>query len=486
MNGGIRKGENTPFFVLFAAFLLFHFFMPHIRDDIVIEQGMDFTSIHPDYIRFLIGSKYEEWSSRIVINVMTLIMGKLPHIIWIIADSCMVLLAAWSVSCLTKEDISSKKQMNCFVAALFFLYPFSHMATAGWKATTVTYWWPLACGLYAMIPLVRWIRKEKILPWEYPLFVLAAFYGSNQEQMSAVLIGIYGCSLLFLYREVYKSLFPIRHISYVAESEGERHLVRRRNTVLDREGQQNGTAIWCVVAVWMISAAGFFSALFCPGNGVRVGEETALWFADYGRITLIQKLEIGISSAGFELFYKGNLCFLVLSGMLFWLVCRRYTDLEYRIIAGAPFVTCIVTGPFFFLLRESLPGLEKWKTALTVYGTITVENYTKWASYLPLLMICILVGCVLVTCYLVYEKSRKAFAMGMIFLIGYASRVVLGFSPTVWASSYRTYLFLYMAVIVLAVFAYQEGKKEEIWGIWMEKMVYIVGAVSFFSQIFGV
>lgn len=429
--------------------------MPHIRDDMVIEQGMDFTSITPDYIWYLIGSKYGEWSSRIFINVMTLVMGKLPHMIWIILDSFITILAAWSISCLTKETGREEKQVNTFIVIMFFLYPFSHMATAGWKATTVTYWWSLACGLYAMIPIQRWIYEEKILLWEYPLFFLAALYGANQEQMAAILTGIYGCSFCYM-------------IWSVSDSK-KRHKIK---------------GIWFVIILLFTSGAGFLSALLCPGNGVRVGDETAIWFADYERVTLIQKLEMGVSSAGYELFYGGNLCFLVLSGILFWLVWRQYQDWEYRVAAGIPFVTCVAIGPFSSILGESFPGLEKWKTALTTYGTITVENYTEWFCYLPLIGICLVVGCLLVTFYLIYEKSWKTLAMCVIFLVGFSSRVVMGFSPTVWASSYRTYLFLYMAVIVLAVFAYQEGRKRGIWKDWVERVWYVVAVVSFVSQIF--
>lgn len=292
----IKRKENLPFLVLFAAFFLLHMWMPHIRDDRVIEQGMDFTDITFDYIGYLIGSKYQEWSSRIFINVMTLVMGKLPHIIWMLLDSGMAVLAAWSISSLTKETDRDARRVNWFIVFLFFLYPFSHMATAGWKATTVTYWWALACGLYAMIPIQRWIQEEKILKWEYPLFFLAALYGANQEQMSAVLTGIYGCSFFYIIWKI-------------------------------RSGRKM-EGIWFLGGLFLVSFIEFLSALFCPGNGVRMGDETAVWFADYGRIHLIEKLEIGISSAGYELFYSGNLCFLVLSGILFWLVWKQYSDFE--------------------------------------------------------------------------------------------------------------------------------------------------------------
>lgn len=464
MNTTIKKSSKTPFLLLFSAFFFLHLLMPHIRDDLVIEQGMDFSSITPGYVWYLITSKYEEWSSRIFINVMTLVMGKLPHIIWIFLDSVMVVFAAWSVSCLTREKNREDERVNFFLIAMFALYPFSHMATAGWKATTITYLWALACGLYAMIPIRRWLGEEQIRRWEYPLFLLAILYGANQEQMSAVLTGMYGCTLLYALCMAAK-----------------------------KQERKKTTYLWFLCLLFLIALAGFFSALLCPGNGVRVDTETASWFADYGRLTWISKLEIGFSSAGYELFYKGNLCFLVLSGLLLLLVFAKYQDKEYRMIAAVPFFTSVITGPLYPIIVAVLPGVERWKTALTIYGTITVENYTERFRYLPLIGIFLMIGCVLLSFYLIYENSWKTCAMCVIFLIGYASRVVLGFSPTVWASNLRTYLFLYMAVIVLAVFSYQEilqtakkCKEEYDWLRKVEKILYIVAILSFISHIFAV
>jgi len=471
----MKRKEKTekalPFFFLFAAFFLFHLLLPHIRDDIVIEQGMDFTSVTPSYIRYLIRSKYEEWSSRIFINIMTLIMGKLPHSIWILIDCLMTVLAAWSISCLTEEvfydtaDRNRRKMLenqrieqeeqrkNLFLIALFLLYPFSHMATAGWKATTVTYWWALACGLYAMLPISRWLKEERIKGWEYPLFLLAVLYGANQEQMSAVLTGIYSCVLFYA---VY----------------------------MGKRKRKSGS-FWFLCILFLISLISFFSALFCPGNGVRAGDETATWFADYGRLSFIHKMEMGVSSAGYELFYNGNLCFLILSGLLFWMVISKYQEKEYGIISAIPFVISLITGPLFPVVTAVLPGLQKWKTSLTSYGTITVENYTESSSYLPFIGIFFSIGCVLITFYLIYEKSWKTGAMCAIFLIGFASRAVMGFSPTVWASSYRTYLFLYMSMLVLAVFSFREALKRKIPLEKLEKLIYPVAVFSFISQLFA-
>lgn len=455
-----KKESKKPFLFLFIIFFLLHLLLPHIRDDRVIEQGMDFTPITPSYIGYLITSKYQEWSSRIFINVMTLVMGKLPHIIWIVLDSAMVLLSVWSIFELTDVEERDNKKVASFLVTLFLLYPFSHMATAGWKATTVTYLWALACGLYAMIPITRYLTKTKIKRWEYPLFFLALLYGANQEQMSAVLTGIYGCVIVYAFAVAKKQNRKIPKFFFLQ---------------------------------FFACFASFLLALFSPGNNTRSSDETTTWFADYARLSLVNKLEIGISSAGYELFYSANLCFFVLSGLLLLLVILKYKEKEYRILAMCPFLSSLVFGVCYPIMVSLFPALEKWKTMLTQYGTITVENYTTRFSYLPFFGICLLFCCVLVTFYLIYENSWKSCAMCVIFFIGYASRVVLAFSPTVWASSYRTYLFLYASILVLAVFAYQEFlriKKEKNFEFsWLgkaESVLYIIAVISFISQGFSV
>lgn len=457
----MEKRKNKawmPFLFLGIAYLLLHLLLPHIRDDMVIEQGMEFTSVTPSYVKYLMLSKYGDWSSRIFINVMTLVMGKLPHLVWILLDTAMVVLTVFSISELTrtKECRLEEIRRNAWIVALFMLYPFSHMSTAGWKATTVTYLWALGCGLYAMLPLARWLRGEKNKVWEYPLFLLAALYGANQEQMAAVLTGIYGCALLY-------GIWN-----------------RKKGT---------GSMAWICVVQFAVSFISFLSALLSPGNAARVSDETGTWFADYASISLIQKLEIGVSSAGYELFYRGNLLFLVFAGILLLLVWRKYQDTFYRVLGAIPFTVSLVMGPLSSVLEDSIPGIANFKEALGNYGTITVENYTVGASYLPLMVTILVIGAVLISLYLVYENSWNTGLMWITFLFGYASRVVLAFSPTVWASSYRTYLFLYMAVLVLGVFEYQEllasAGKEEKWILAGEKILYGVAAVSLGMVVFA-
>ena len=63
--------------------------------------------------------------------------------------------------------------------------------------------------------------------------------------------------------------------------------------------------------------------------------------------------------------------------------------------------------------------------------------------------------------YLIFENNdAKGLAM-IIFLAGIASRVILGFSSTVFISGERTSFFLYYAFIILSVLILKEMKRQK-------------------------
>lgn len=410
------KQSYFPFLVLGILYLLIHLCLPHINDDLVIEEGMNFVDITPHYIYYMVVSKYQDWSSRIIINVVTLIMGKLPHIIWILVDTAMVVLAAVSISKLTaaKENIKT----NCFILCMILTYPFLHMSTAGWKATTITYFWTLSLGLFSMIPIRKHYDGKEIRWYEYLFYLAALIYGVNQEQMAAVTTAVFIVALLYFIKE------------------------KRFH--------------WFIALEALVATLGFLSALFSPGNEKRSLDETIIWFSDYASLSFLDKIEIGFSSAGYQLIFNSNWVFIVFAALLSIIVWKKYQDNLYRVIGSIPLLVSLVFGPLKGLLEEGFPGITVMSEALTEYGTITAENYLKASSYFPIILLGLVIGCILLSFYLIYEEILPSLFICFLFLVGLASRMVMAFSPTVWASSWRTYLFMYFAVIIIAVFLFQK------------------------------
>ena len=96
----------------------------------------------------------------------------------------------------------NKNENMTLLIAMIIIYPMMQMNSAGWAATTINYMWPMALGLFSLIPIRKVWDGEKIKFWQYPLYVIALLFSANQEQACAILFGTY---LLFAILMVIKN-----------------------------------------------------------------------------------------------------------------------------------------------------------------------------------------------------------------------------------------------------------------------------------------
>jgi hypothetical protein len=72
--------------------------------------------------------------------------------------------------------------------------------------------------------------------------------------------------------------------------------------------------------------------------------------------------------------------------------------------------------------------------------------------------------------------------VNIIFLAGFASRMIMIFAPTLYASSTRTFIFMYFSIIVCGIFVFKEilNKMEN---DKLSKLQAIIGAITILSFI---
>ena len=72
----------------------------------------------------------------------------------------MAVLACYSLS---KLFVKENKDKNKFMLmAMVLIYPYYTMHQTGWASTSINYLWPLATGLFALIPIRKMWEGEKI------------------------------------------------------------------------------------------------------------------------------------------------------------------------------------------------------------------------------------------------------------------------------------------------------------------------------------
>lgn len=394
------RSSYITIFLIFLFFLLFHLTIPltHVKDD----QLLFFEPLRHDYngnyFKFL-AHRYSTWSSRLVIETFTLY--SVTHFWFFRLINALMMTIA---SVLPAFFVRGSKTRTCDLlvsTALFCCIPLSLFYDTGWIATSTNYLWVYASALLASYSIWALLQKRcnKTL---YIVGLLASIYTTNHEQMLP-LFGTY--SVLVLGYLVYRSdLLVARILPFLG-----------------------------------ITLANLGVILFSNGNQVRYASEVAQWFPDYEALSLFRKLELGFSSTVRHLFFDQLALPVVL---LFVLALALYTKeklskLDYIL----PLIPIAISLFLTYNLFQFIPSTfrEFFYAQFTQYGTtFQFSNFKTWIPELILLGITISI----LWCYL---RVKTSFTLRIIWVLMFCAaivvRMILAFSPTIWASSGRTYLF---------------------------------------------
>lgn len=387
-------------------------------------------------LRVFLRDRYDWWSSRVVIEAAMLPLTAAPVWVWKLLNIGMVLLLI-----LNSADLFAagrKVQAQVFAFAGLWMVPLLTINGAGWITTTTNYLWVLSLGLVALRPLKHWLCGEKFARWEYLICPLCTIYAANMEQMGAILCGAYlVCGIYLLLRDRKLPFFYL---------------------------------VQLFLAMGML-----YYILSSPGNGWRNLHEIEQYFPEFESLSLWDKLHMGFLETG--QYYltggdkRGCFVFALLSGTLFASALQKMAKsgnraegicpAERKRLAGwCGLLAALVPVAFYwgvghlgsYLLsrgafprgghivgvlcgNHSLPGLGEYPAGLVALQT---------AVYLFVLL------CTALTVWFVHGKSEETLLEWTVLAAGFTSRVIIGFSPTIYVSGERTALFCSAAFLIVA------------------------------------
>ena len=180
MKQNIKK--TLPYVIFFALVLFLHMFMNFGGDDIWFAKQLSKQPLM-DFLNY----RYHNWSSRVVIETLLVLITRVNINIWRIIDTIIYTISAF---CIIKFS-NKKNNKNIYLLGilLILMYTYEEMSSAGWGATTLNYAWCLCGGLLALLPLIKKSRNEKIHKFIYIIGMLGLLYATNQEQSCALLFG---------------------------------------------------------------------------------------------------------------------------------------------------------------------------------------------------------------------------------------------------------------------------------------------------------
>ena len=410
----LKDGRGALLALFILEFVLTFFITPNKFDDKVFLESVTGTSVWS-----YVGPRYYNWSSRLIIEFVLCSILKISKYLWILLEAFMVALAGYSISKLCIKEDENKKDNIVMLVAMILIYPIMQMNSAGWAATTINYMWPMALGLFSLIPIRKVWDGEKIKFWQYPLYVMALIFAANQEQACAILFGTY---LLFAILMVMKNkkIHPFIVI-------------------------QNVLVIASLVFI-----------LTCPGNAVRTQTEIANQFNDFEMLTILDKIGLGLTSTMGVIIDKGNIVFAVMSILIAVNIFLNYKERLYRIVSLVPVFSILSLCYFSRITTEIFPFFGTLKGLITEEQVmLTAVNCNNMLYVIPIILAAANFICITMSLLLMFKSLNKNVAL-LAFFVGLASRLIMGFSPTVFLSGERTMLFFEFAMIIVSILVWQE------------------------------
>lgn len=437
----IKKHPYIIYVIFFVILFILHMQLHQCGDDIW------FSAYKISDLPSFLSMRYATWSSRLLIEFLLVISVNLPHIIWAIIDSLVLLIIARSLSYLYTKD-----RLEDQILAILFtsIFPLQILKTAGWYATTINYLWTLGCAVLAVYPIKKILNQEKIKPYQYPIYVITLLFACNQEQCCALLFGFY-------------LLFSIYFMT--------------RDKKIDIQKK------WFIYLQLLFTILSFIFIMTCPGNSSRVLSEMQTHYPAYANFNLIHKGMLGINYSLSGLLFSSNLVFLIFSIFLV-IRLKNHKSTIIKTISFIPLVLILfkeflheIMGHFIPSLNAIYDYMYHFSDSIQTIKLLSKENLFVLA--ISLIMILSIVISLYEIMKSVTKKRELHLFVPILYMAGILSIIMMGFSPSIYASSTRifTYFNFFLISIMLIVDRYQKTSKQELIIITLFAMLNLINLI---------
>ena len=410
MESNRRNKSLISFLLVSLVFGAITTFITLGGDDLFYIHRQDLSSISAKWK--YVYDAYFTWSSRLLINFVWLVLVDMGKYAWGLYFALSLFGLFYAASVLFNPE--RNYLMDEFIIATVMSFPFIYAGGAGWIATITCYFGSLSAGMISLIPIARVYRKEKISIPEAIGCALCLMYAASDEQMMLVLLmGYFVANVFFFFRKQYP--------------------------------------VVTIINLWLC-VANLFVVMLSPGNSARKIQEIRDHFPDYLMLGLDDKVELGVSTALKWLIMDGHLFFIEFTLLIAIVIFLKYKDILFRVWGILPAVLTLlfcVADASFLKLFSSLSVL---KQNVPYHGAITPANGGKGASVIQLIVLLFIVVIILTDIVLICDTIEELLLCLVLIVGGTASRVIMGFSPTIYVSGVRTFTIMIICFIFVSVF----------------------------------
>ena len=399
----LSRISKTIFF--FSLFVILYFLLFSVR--IPLDYGDDVAFVKASVSFEWLMQRYKGWTSRIILDAITVTLCHHPFLFRFLCALCLFslpLLVRMVILDICGKDRTEAILPHYFIFSIFFLFPLKTFHSAGFITTICNYLFPLylVFASYVMLSKLKGFGLKDICL--ATIATLALIIAANQELLAALMFQSSILCLIFNFK-------------------------------------RKGAILFLIVA-----SLSLYFTITCDGNGIRFLKELR-WIEDYSDWNTPYKIYMGIiTTVHYYLFCRNTICVFVVMTML---MCTT-GKLKVSILGGIVMLIFqiivhiwIGRGDTYFLGKNF---------SFSISGTIG----TFWTALFIIFMI-----------YLFYKleikRSIKIF-LGLMVACAVCDRVLMGFSPTIFASSTRTFLFtdhaLVLYVIVISILSNKISRRD--------------------------
>lgn len=362
---------------------------------------------------------YFTWSSRIWINSIMFGLERAPYWLFVILTAILFYLTLLSINRWFNRQHDIRLTMLMVLVSL--LIPFYYLGTAGWIATTVTYLYPF---FFVMIGLTLLYQYDGLGTSLIGFVFLLVGFNNEQLLVEGLVCAVSYLVFCWLTKQDYSKLtFSFVGFALLINS--------------------------LIVGL-------------CPGNKARSISETHRWFPNFKYLGVLNKLDIGINTTFHHYWFMGSLVLVCLSVIFVILIehHRIYSWLLLLMQFALGYIVFNRPKPFQFMFKEDQRGL--------MFSTPELKWFTAGLLLLTsvLLVICL---------YQVHHKLEYLWTELTLLVAGLITRISLGFSPTNYVSSTRTFTFLTTSFVGILVLVILDNFKLKKW-----QRYAIIGTLVFF------
>ncbi len=431
----IKNDKYTQYLIAYLVIVtVFHIFIREYDSDTVAyysRASWGEATFGPGALFRLLKYRYESWTSRVVLEAPLFVLTHGMHqIVWSVINIAMHGILYAALNALT--DRKHGKQL--FI--LLLLYPIYEMGTAGWITCYIIYWWTLALAAVSLLSLKAMYEDRKVSVIWMMICILCEFYATSLEQFAGLYLGVL---VLFTFLMITDHKFtPLRIVFTVLQ--------------------------------YAVCIGNIVFALTGPGNRTKEGFSAFYWFPDYSSLTIVDKIVLAVNTTMSFLTEKCILWF-VLCTLIFVLVYQRYqNDNVKALVASFPVMITLIRT---FMTTAGRAYFPDYMYVFDIYSDaarVDATNYNSLSGYFPFILYMTVVTTLI--CSLIWicvpdntengnvRSTREMWVILYILMLGFAVRGVMGFSPTIYASTQRTFMVTEFVWIYLVLRLYED--KEDV------------------------